>query len=654
MSNRFVTESRRSKYRLLGLVGQGQFGRVYCASHRKTGHLVALKELDRERFSTHNFLRELRFLLSLQHENIVTCYALEQTSTGRYLVLDYCEGGTLRGLMIEDGRLHPVQSLKLVAQILAGLAHAHQRGIVHCDIKPENILLNVTADGWTARISDFGIARLSQEMASDNFSNTGSPAYMAPERFYGQYSPASDLYAVGILLFELLVGSRPFAGSPIELMSAHLNQAVKIPQSMPDCLRSLIVKALQKLPARRFRSAIEMLEGLRSAIELTEHPFSQEWATSGLLSAQPTAACDFKAEYQEALSASVSKLAVGEPLSQTANQAHFFRVVGNRLGRCGYTPEPLPETLLEPAADRSLEPCIHPVELPQLAIVRLPQPITDLVVRPDGCFATTQQAAYWVSNRVFDSGIQSNGIQPHQKFPPQVLTTAVPNLPPPELIDFEPEALVAIAPTGRWMATATSTADRSRSQVKVWNLQNLQPFRPAIAFETAACFQLLVLDSCHLVTFSNLTDLSSNACITGTAIEVFARRGNSLGAFKLPVPLRQVTPTRTSFRLMALEPGYSDSLLFLDLKPLRIQRVGLGMQPHLLTTAPWGYALTSREGMIVLLDPYGQAIGRIVGPVNPTAIVALPPQRLIITTWNKDQGNLYVINLQQLDLDILF
>ena len=87
---------KRSKYRLLGLVGQGQFGRVFCASHRKTGRLVALKELDHQRFPTHKFLRELRFLLSLQHANIVTCHALEHTRRGRYLVMDYCEGGMLR------------------------------------------------------------------------------------------------------------------------------------------------------------------------------------------------------------------------------------------------------------------------------------------------------------------------------------------------------------------------------------------------------------------------------------------------------------------------------------------------------------------------------------------------------------------------------
>jgi serine/threonine-protein kinase len=257
-----------SKYRILGLVGQGQFGCVFCAVHRTTGRLVALKELDRQRFPTHKFLRELRFLLSLEHPNIVTCQAIEHTQTGRYLVLDYCEGGTLRNLIQSETQLSLVQSLKLIADVLAGLEHAHSHGVVHCDIKPENILLSLNTTGWIARISDFGIARLSQELCSDDLGYTGSPAYMAPERFYGQYSPSSDLYAVGVMLFELTVGHRPFSGLPGELMSAHLNQPVKVPDTVPFLVRSTISTALQKLPVRRFTSAAEMLRSIQLATEV--------------------------------------------------------------------------------------------------------------------------------------------------------------------------------------------------------------------------------------------------------------------------------------------------------------------------------------------------------------------------------------------------
>lgn len=129
-------------------------------------------------------------------------------------------------------------------------------------------MLSLDSTGWIARISDFGIARLNQEDYSSDLGFTGSPAYMAPERFYGKYSPSSDLYAVGVLLFELAVGHRPFSGLPGELMSAHLTQPVNVPDTVPFLLRSTISTALQKLPARRFASATEMLKSIRLATEV--------------------------------------------------------------------------------------------------------------------------------------------------------------------------------------------------------------------------------------------------------------------------------------------------------------------------------------------------------------------------------------------------
>jgi len=127
--------SARSHYRLLGLVGQGQFGKVFLGVHRTTGQLFALKELDQDRFPTHQFLRELRLLVTLQHPNIVTCWACEYWMQHRYLVTDYCEGGTLRQWMDSHASLsfgqrnntrqHVIESLSMVEGILSGLAHAH-------------------------------------------------------------------------------------------------------------------------------------------------------------------------------------------------------------------------------------------------------------------------------------------------------------------------------------------------------------------------------------------------------------------------------------------------------------------------------------------------------------------------------------------------
>ncbi|MEN9227013.1 MAG: serine/threonine-protein kinase [Thermostichus sp. HHBFW_bins_43] len=272
MSRRARTnKSIHDTYQLLGLAGQGQYGRVFCARPRQGGELVALKELQAQRFPTHNLLRELRYLLTLNHPNITRCYALEHAREGRYLVLEYCEGGTLRDLInqVEQGLWLPVrQVLGFADQILAGLAHAHQQGVIHCDVKPENILLKPTPQGWQLKLTDFGIARHPDPIPGE-ITATGSPAYMAPERFYGHFSPASDLYAVGIILVELLTGQRPFSGSPSQLMHAHLNQRFVCPLEIPAPLQALLELSLRKLPPRRFRTAAQM----RSALAA----FAQEW-----------------------------------------------------------------------------------------------------------------------------------------------------------------------------------------------------------------------------------------------------------------------------------------------------------------------------------------------------------------------------------------
>lgn len=264
--NQPMTLGEISQYQILHLLGQGQFGKVFCAAHRQTEELVALKEFDRQSSPTKVFLRELDFLVTLQHPNIVSCRGLEYSETGRYLVMDYCRGGTLRELMESESQLDTMQSLNLITDILLGLEYAHDRGIIHCDLKPENILLEPQDNGWKARISDFGIARFFEEAnLVENIGDVGSPAYMAPERFYGRYAYASDLYAIGVMLFELLLEERPFSGIFRDLRNAHLNKAVDIPKTVPFLLRSIMTKALQKLPQRRFTSAGEMLKSIKLA-----------------------------------------------------------------------------------------------------------------------------------------------------------------------------------------------------------------------------------------------------------------------------------------------------------------------------------------------------------------------------------------------------
>ncbi|MBL1174040.1 MAG: serine/threonine protein kinase [Pantanalinema sp. GBBB05] len=660
-------ELKRSKYRLLGLVGQGQFGRVYCAIHRKTGRLVALKDLDRHRFPTHKFLRELRFLLSLQHPNIVTCQALEHTATGRYLVMDYCEGGTLRSLVDEEIQLHSQQSLKLVADVLAGLEHAHSRGIVHCDIKPENILLAVQVGGWVARISDFGIARLNQELKSDGAGNTGSPAYMAPERFYGQYSPASDIYAVGILLFELLAGYRPFSGAPADLMSAHLNQPLKIPASIPSALQAVIAKALQKLPGRRFRSAAEMLTALQTAaLESTELYLSPDGSAVPLL--RPTLdspVCSFQALRQEALQTPIQQLihpstslpvdsSIFSPLT-TATATSNGKVNQEEIAQIYWRSEQQIGCYLYPQgvlSSHATERAVIGAD-PTITTLTLPDIVHELVVRPQGCFAITAQAIYWLPPELGRSGKVQPGQTP---LPPDHPHNSTPQI----VSAFTTPFLSAIDPAGRWLATTILDCEPSERRLAIWNLHSWQSV-PAkrcqipleVRRQTTPPFQLLALDRRHVAMVAYLKHRSTEG-FDGLLLQVFTRQGHAIGSLNVPLPLQQLTPTITPYQALAIEPEQTTSVVLIDFKPLRIQRLGVNIIPKLMTVASWGYVFIAETGRIVLLNRYGQQIGQIEGPAHPTAIALLPPHGLLIATWHHGEGNLYTVDLQQLELDILF
>ncbi len=253
------------KYDLVGMVGYGQYGRVLQCHRRSDGHSVALKELPAAGLTTQAFLKEVNLLFALAHPRVVRCEAIEHGDRFRYLVLEYCEGGTLRSLMA-DGGLSLTQRLSLLIQVLEGLAFAHSHQVVHCDLKPENLLLRPMGRGWQIKISDFGISRLVGEHSANP--QGGSPAYMSPEQFAGQTSPQSDLYALGVIMYELMLGRRPFQGPPGELMRAHQHKTPVFPKYLPEPLTLFLQKALAKDPHQRFQSAQAMAAALSQFYEI--------------------------------------------------------------------------------------------------------------------------------------------------------------------------------------------------------------------------------------------------------------------------------------------------------------------------------------------------------------------------------------------------
>lgn len=264
------------RYQILESIGSGQFGQVYRGRCLQTQEIVAIKELSLKTVSTLKFIRELRALSHSRHPNLVNLSGVEYSPDGRYLILEYCDRGTLRDVITQDDTIdwHDIPKLQLKLQliqdILRGLSHLHDHGICHCDLKPENILLIQADTGLQAKVADLGSAIRreilinEQELGID--ANPGSPAYMAPERFYGDFSPQTDLYSVGIMLYELLLQERPFSGQVQELTQGHLSKSLATPDSIPFFLKSILEKALQKLPHARFQSAAEMLERLDLAL----------------------------------------------------------------------------------------------------------------------------------------------------------------------------------------------------------------------------------------------------------------------------------------------------------------------------------------------------------------------------------------------------
>lgn len=273
-------------YRIDALLGQGGMGAVYRGMDIMLERPVAIKALRSEVASqpqlVERFRQEARTLARLLHPNIATLYSLVRDGDDLYMVMEFCEGETFESILRRRGRLSPEEALPLFTQALDGLGHAHQHGIVHRDIKPANLMR--LPDG-SVKVMDFGIARL---LGSSRMTQTrhtvGTAEYMAPEQIRSKDVDArTDVYALGVLLYEMLTGRVPFEHeSFFEVMQAHLQETPDPPRqfeaSIPDGLEDVILRALAKEPADRFDSVDTLQEALR-ALGIAHAPLATPKAT---------------------------------------------------------------------------------------------------------------------------------------------------------------------------------------------------------------------------------------------------------------------------------------------------------------------------------------------------------------------------------------
>ena len=262
----FFRDQVIGKYKILAPLGSGGFGTVFLAEDTWIDKKVALKVPHRQSLDFGELLREPRLLATLSHPNVVTVLTAERIDDVFFIVMEYVAGETLEAISDREGALDLGRALDFACQICNAVDHAHQQGIIHRDLRPGNVLVT---EAGIAKVADFGTSRF-LEIAAHGTTVIGSPPYMAPEQFHGKAVFASDVYSLGVTMYQLLTGRLPYdapaPGDLDKLMRGELTTSPRLHNTkIPKVIADVVLKAMAPDVSQRYARAHDLLDAILAA-----------------------------------------------------------------------------------------------------------------------------------------------------------------------------------------------------------------------------------------------------------------------------------------------------------------------------------------------------------------------------------------------------